>query len=94
MCNATDMSGNSGSATWRIGRVTGEKYVYYTMYNVASCSTILTEVIMYGDVHVDCTTVWYTDKPYKGNYFVVDTMQEYFSIIITIATKRFHRLNF
>ena len=28
MCNVTDQSGNSGHATWRIGRVTGEPCSY------------------------------------------------------------------
>ena len=30
MCNATDQSGNSGHATWRTGRVTGEQVSLFT----------------------------------------------------------------
>ena len=35
MCNATDQSGNSGHATWRIGQVTGEKSYSYTLLMLA-----------------------------------------------------------
>ena len=34
MCNASDLSGNSGSATWRIGRVTGEYQFHLPTNNV------------------------------------------------------------
>ena len=34
MCNASDLSGNSGSATWRIGRVTGEYQFHLPTHNV------------------------------------------------------------